>query len=111
MSQIVDYGSAELEKRSIFYRLLVQATCTTAPSQDDIDLSSLSLVAVRQIDKGQTDLGLGERVGPQGHDRGRVGREAGPEVGRPPGGHRPAQRPVRRRGVHRQSSPSRSSAR
>ena len=62
MSQIVDYGSADLEKRSIFYRLLSKRLHDRTDA-DDIDLSSLSLVAVRQIDKGQTYLGLGERVG------------------------------------------------
>jgi len=65
MSQIVDYGSADLEKRSIFYRLLAKRL-HDRNDQDDIDLSSLSLVAVRHIDKGQTDLGLGERVGLRG---------------------------------------------
>ncbi len=65
MSQIVDYGSADLEKRSIFYRLLSKRLHDRT-DQDDIDLSSLSLVAVRQIDKGQTDLGLGEKAGLKG---------------------------------------------
>ncbi|MFN8106662.1 MAG: type I restriction endonuclease [Nocardioidaceae bacterium] len=65
MSQIVDYGSAELEKRSIFYRLLSKRLHDRIDA-DDIDLSSLSLVAVRQIDKGQTDLGLGDKVGLKG---------------------------------------------
>lgn len=65
MSQIVDYGSADLEKRSIFYRLLAKRLHDRT-DQDDIDLSSLSLVAVRQVDKGQTDLGLGDRVGLKG---------------------------------------------
>lgn len=65
MSQIVDYGSADLEKRSIFYRLLSKRLHDRTDA-DDIDLSSLSLVAVRQIDKGQTDLGLGEKVGLKG---------------------------------------------
>lgn len=65
MSQIVDYGSAALEKRSIFYRLL-DKRLHDRTDRDDIDLSSLSLVAVHQIDKGRTDLGLGERVGLKG---------------------------------------------
>ncbi len=65
MSQIVDYGSAELEKRSVFYRLLSKRLHNPTDA-DDIDLSSLSLVAVRQVDKGQADLGLGERVGLKG---------------------------------------------
>jgi type I restriction enzyme, R subunit len=65
MSQIVDYGSAALEKRSIFYRLL-DKRLHDRTDQDDIDLSSLSLVVVRQIDKGEVDLGLGHRVGLKG---------------------------------------------
>ncbi|MFT4186979.1 MAG: hypothetical protein QM621_00180 [Aeromicrobium sp.] len=65
LSQIVDYGSADLEKRSIFYRLLAKRLHDRTDA-DDIDLSSLSLVAVRQIDQGQHDLGLGERVGLRG---------------------------------------------
>jgi type I restriction enzyme R subunit len=65
MSQIVDYCSAALEKRSIFYRLL-DKRLHDRTDRDDIDLSSLSLVAVLQVDKGETDLGLGERVGLKG---------------------------------------------
>jgi type I restriction enzyme R subunit len=65
MSQIVDYGSAALEKRSVFYRLL-DKRLHDRTDRDDIDLSSLSLVAVRQVDKGETDLGLGERAGLKG---------------------------------------------
>jgi type I restriction enzyme R subunit len=65
MSQIVDYGSADLEKRSIFYRLLSKRLHNQNDA-DDIDLSSLSLVAVRQIDKGQTDIALGDKVGLKG---------------------------------------------
>ncbi len=65
MSQIVDYGSADLEKRSIFYRLF-EKRLHDGTDKDDIDLSSLSLVAVRQVDKGQTDIDLGARVGLKG---------------------------------------------
>ena len=65
MSQIIDYGNPGLEKRSIFYRLLAKRLHDDT-TRDDIDLSSLSLVAVRQVDKGTADLGLGERVGLKG---------------------------------------------
>lgn len=65
MSQIVDYGSGALEKRSIFYRLL-ERRIRDGSDRDDMDLSSLSLVVVRQVDKGTADLGLGERVGLSG---------------------------------------------
>jgi type I restriction enzyme R subunit len=65
MSQIVDYGSAALEKRSIFYRLLDKRLHDDA-DVNDVDLSSLSLTAVRQIDKGKTNIDLGARVGLKG---------------------------------------------
>ncbi|WP_310962436.1 type I restriction endonuclease subunit R [Nocardioides terrisoli] len=65
MSQIIDYGSAVLEKRSIFYRLFDKRLHERTDA-DDIDLSSLSLLAVRQVDKGKTDLDLGARIGLHG---------------------------------------------
>jgi type I restriction enzyme R subunit len=65
MSQIIDYGSAELEKRSIFYRLF-DKRLHDGTDKDDIDLSSLSLVAVRQVDKGKSDIDLGARIGLKG---------------------------------------------
>ena len=65
MSQIVDYGSADLEKRSIFYRLF-DKRLHDGTDKDDIDLSSLSLIAVLQVDKGKTDIDLGARVGLKG---------------------------------------------
>ncbi|MFF5781113.1 type I restriction endonuclease subunit R [Streptomyces virginiae] len=58
MSQIVDYGDADLEKRSIYLRLLarrIQRDNFTAP----IDLSDILLQNVKQIDKGKTDISLG----------------------------------------------------
>src|SRR4051794_13298206 len=62
MSQIIDYGDPELEKKSIYLRLLervIQPNNYTAP----IDLSDVVLVAVKQIDKGKSDIGLGKPVG------------------------------------------------
>ncbi|MFP8944387.1 type I restriction endonuclease subunit R [Streptomyces fenghuangensis] len=58
MSQIVDYGDADLEKRSIYLRLLarrIQPDNYTAP----IDLSDVVLQNVKQIDKGKVDISLG----------------------------------------------------
>ncbi|MEU8842523.1 type I restriction endonuclease [Streptomyces roseus] len=58
MSQIVDYGDADLEKRSIYLRLLarrIQPDNFTAP----IDLSDVLLQNVKQIDKGKIDISLG----------------------------------------------------
>jgi type I restriction enzyme R subunit len=65
MSQIIDYGDPGLEKRQIYLRLLeryIQEHNYTAP----IDLADLSLVAVKQVDKGTTDISLG---GPESKDR------------------------------------------
>ncbi|MFJ2906291.1 type I restriction endonuclease subunit R [Streptomyces sp. NPDC087212] len=58
MSQIVDYGDADLEKHSIYLRLLarrIQPDNFTAP----IDLSDVVLQNVKHIDKGKTDIVLG----------------------------------------------------
>ncbi len=65
MSQIVDYGDPELEKRSIFLRLLerlIRPENFTA----GIDLSDVTLVKIKQTDKGETDIGLGTRTGLKG---------------------------------------------
>jgi type I restriction enzyme, R subunit len=62
MSQIIDYGDPELEKKSIYLRLLerrIRQENSTAP----LDLSDVVLRAVKQIDRGKTDIGLVNRVG------------------------------------------------
>jgi len=59
MSQVIDYGDVELEKRAMFLRLLerlIRETNYTAP----IDLSGLLLKDVKAIDKGKQDLSLGK---------------------------------------------------
>jgi type I restriction enzyme R subunit len=66
MSQIIDYGDVELEKRAIFYRLLERVIRTGAPTEV-IDLSDVSLSRVKQIDRGAIDIKLGtEDVGLHG---------------------------------------------
>lgn len=65
MSQIVDYGSAELPKRSIFYRLL-ERRIHDPEDQDAIDLSSLSLIAVVQLDRGHFHLQMEGDTGLKG---------------------------------------------
>jgi type I restriction enzyme, R subunit len=58
MSQIIDYGDADLEKRGIYFRLLarrIKPDNFTAP----IDLSDVVLQNVKQIDKGKIDIVLG----------------------------------------------------
>lgn len=65
MSQIIDYGDPALEKKQIYLRLLaplIRPENFTAP----IDLSELELNAVTQVDRGATDIGLGEAVGLHG---------------------------------------------
>lgn len=62
MSQIIDYGDPELEKKQIYLRLLdrvIHAENYTAP----IDLSDVVLKQVKQIDSGRIDIALGVRVG------------------------------------------------
>ncbi|NHT16767.1 type I restriction endonuclease [Cellulomonas sp. IC4_254] len=57
MSQVVDYGTSELEKLAEFLRQLVRLL----PSADrgaDADVSGLELRRVRQIDQGRADIGL-----------------------------------------------------
>ena len=81
MSQIIDYGDTELEKQSIYLRLLravIQPDNYTAP----LDLSDVVLVAVKQIDKGKSDIGLGKPGRPGRRDRRRIRRQEGPEDGR-----------------------------
>jgi type I restriction enzyme R subunit len=65
MSQIVDYGDTDLEKRSIYLRLLerlIRPETYTA----EVDLSGVVLANVKQVDKGKTDISLGGRTGLKG---------------------------------------------
>lgn len=65
MSQIINYGDPELNKLAIYLRLLerrIQPSNYTVP----VDLSDVVLEKVKHIDRGKTDLSLGERVGLKG---------------------------------------------
>ncbi|MGV7472234.1 type I restriction endonuclease subunit R [Mycobacterium kansasii] len=65
MSQIIDYGDPELEKKQIFLRELnrvIRPDNYSAP----IDLSDVVLKHVKQIDRGRIDIGLGVRTGLHG---------------------------------------------
>ncbi|MFM9377286.1 type I restriction endonuclease subunit R [Gordonia sp. VNK21] len=65
MSQIIDYGDPELEKKHIYLRLLervIKPENYTAP----IDLSDVVLKQVKQVDRGKTDISLGAKVGLSG---------------------------------------------
>lgn len=62
MSQIIDYGDPELEKKQTYLRLLervIRPDNYTAP----IDLSDVVLKKVTQVDRGRVDIGLSARVG------------------------------------------------
>ncbi len=79
MSQIIDYGDPELEKKSIFLRLLerhIQPHNYTAP----IDLSDVQLIAVKQVDKGKTDISLGDKVGLMGATAAGSGTKKDPKM-------------------------------
>ncbi|MDX3802809.1 type I restriction endonuclease subunit R [Streptomyces sp. AK04-3B] len=57
MSQVVDYGTSDLEKLSEFLRQLTRLL----PSEEaggDVDVSGLELRRVRQIDQGKADIAL-----------------------------------------------------
>ena len=57
MSQVVDYGTTDLEKLAEFLRQLMRIL----PSEEvdpDIDVTGLELRRVRQIDRGKADIGL-----------------------------------------------------
>jgi len=47
LSQIIDYGDTELERRSIFFRLLSRRI-RTGPQGDPVDISDVQLVRVKQ---------------------------------------------------------------
>ena len=79
MSQIVDYGDPELEKKQIYLRHLervIQPTNYSAP----IDLSDVTLLAVKQVDKGQVDISLGDRVGLVGTTGAGSGQKRDPKM-------------------------------
>ncbi|MCP3013052.1 DEAD/DEAH box helicase family protein [Nocardiopsis dassonvillei] len=57
MSQVVDYGTSDLEKLAEFLRQLVRLLAVDEPSAD-VDVSGLELRRVRQINQGKADIGL-----------------------------------------------------
>lgn len=64
MSQVVDYGTSDLEKLVEFLRQLV-GRLPTDGQDPDVDVSGLELRRVRQIDRGTADIGLsGEQETP-----------------------------------------------
>ena len=81
MSQIINYGDAELEKRQIYLRNLervIQPDNYTAP----IDLTGVVLKKVKQIDRGKIDIGLGfgVRVGLSGVTAAGSGEKRDPKM-------------------------------
>lgn len=63
MSQIFDYGNTDVEKRSIFFRLLYPLL-TYGRERDGVDLSALKLTAytIRNIGDPNLNLGTGDPV-------------------------------------------------
>lgn len=63
LSQIYDYGNTDLEKRSIFFRLL-QPLLTFGREREGIDLSALKMTAytIKSLGQAKLDLGTGEQV-------------------------------------------------
>jgi type I restriction enzyme R subunit len=63
-SQVIDYGDTDLEKRSIYYRLLERQIRPGEITQP-LDLSGLELQSVKQVGKGdiKLDLQSGDSVG------------------------------------------------
>ncbi|MEV7099751.1 type I restriction endonuclease [Amycolatopsis sp. NPDC051045] len=57
MSQVVDYGTTDLEKLAEFLRQLVRLLAVDDPKAD-VDLSGVVLKRVRQIDQGKAAIGL-----------------------------------------------------
>ncbi|MEU3308413.1 DEAD/DEAH box helicase family protein [Nocardiopsis sp. NPDC006832] len=57
MSQVVDYGTSDLEKLAEFLRQLIRLLAVDEPGAD-VDVSGLELRRVRQIDQGKADIGL-----------------------------------------------------
>ena len=58
MSQVVDYGTSDLEKLAEFLRQLTR-TLPGEEGEADVDVSGLELRRVRQIDRGKADIALG----------------------------------------------------
>lgn len=56
-SQVIDYGDTDLEKRSIFYRLLERQIRVGNLTQP-VDLSEVELRSLKQVDKGAVSLDL-----------------------------------------------------
>ena len=63
LSQIYDYGNTDLEKRSIFFRLLIPLL-TFGREREGIDLSALKMTAytIKSLGQAKLDLGTGEQV-------------------------------------------------
>ena len=59
MSQVVDYESTTLEKLSVFLRQFARVIETDRLTSV-VDLSDVTLKRVKQIDRGEADLSLGE---------------------------------------------------
>lgn len=79
MSQIVNYGDSELEKKQIYLRLL-DRVIAPANYSAPIDLSDVVLQKVKQIDKGKTDISLGAKAGLHGVTAAGSGQKRDPKM-------------------------------
>jgi type I restriction enzyme R subunit len=63
LSQIFDYGNTDVEKRSIFFRLL-HPLLTFGREREGVDLSALKLTAytIKNIGDPNLNLGTGDQV-------------------------------------------------
>ena len=95
LSQIINYGDTELERRSIFFKRLSRRIQTAAVA-DPFDTSDVSITKLKVIKREDADLKLG--AGDPLKTDHRAGQRAQgdrPEDGRAFGGDRLAQRPIR----------------
>jgi type I restriction enzyme R subunit len=79
MSQIIDYGDPELEKRSIYLRLL-ERLIRPESYTTEIDLSDVVLTHVKQVDRGKVDIGLGDPTGLSGMTAAGSGTKRDPKL-------------------------------
>ncbi|MFD9829022.1 type I restriction endonuclease subunit R [Tsukamurella tyrosinosolvens] len=79
MSQVINYGDVELEKKQIYLRHLervIQPESYTSP----IDLSDVVLQHVKQVDQGKSAISLGASVGLKGMTAAGSGEKTDPTM-------------------------------
>ncbi|WP_394937734.1 type I restriction endonuclease subunit R [Psychromicrobium sp. YIM B11713] len=79
MSQIIDYGDAELEKKAIYLRLL-SALIREGADREELDLSGLALTHVKQVDRGKVNIGMEGGIGLAGMTAAGTGANRDPKL-------------------------------